>query len=227
MNKTRTPEKLPATLTQYKPSKAIVRRFRTWLTDFPEDDTACGLTEERRIELRFGVTLSLAFTAYCSPSDSETGKWMKQHNPPIPARERAELARLFFAIMRRTLRDEESIRLSYLPLNDNENGYWRDLQSSAKAAIERARAQKAEREAVELRPHAARGATILKAASNGGKQRAAENAIRVVEALAEVEAYRLQNPDVSITAARDRIAAKHKLSRKTLERHAAKPTARK
>ena len=83
MKKTAAPEaKLPASLSQYEPSKAIVRRFCEWIGAFPEDNTSCGLTDERRIELRFWVTLSIAFTAYCSGPDSETGKWMKQRVSP-------------------------------------------------------------------------------------------------------------------------------------------------
>ena len=69
-------------------------------------------------------------------------------------------------------------------------------------------------------PHAKRGRKVLKSASQSGKERAQIYKAKAQAALADLAEYRRTNPSVSITAARNRIAEKHGLTRKTLERHA-------
>ena len=76
-------------------------------------------------------------------------------------------------------------------------------------------------------PHAKRGRKVLKAASQSGTERAQISKVKAQAALADLAEYRRTNPSVSITAARNRIAGKHGLTRKTLERHAKKAARKK
>jgi hypothetical protein len=75
---------------------------------------------------------------------------------------------------------------------------------------------------VEDAPHTTRGVKVRKSASQGGHDRASTYTAQIQGALAEVNSYMAENPSVSKTEARKRIAPKHRLNAKTLERHAKK-----
>lgn len=200
--------KLPTSLTRFKPSKAILRHIRRWMAEFPEDTCPPGLSEERRLELRFGLVVRLAYGAYHS---NHPGEWKLMGLPPLSSPERKEVHRLFILLPFGPQFDNP--KLSYLPLNDLEEMYSQMIQAEAKAGGFLARV-------LELVPHALRGRKVLNAAKTSGKQRASEYAPRVNAALQALEECCRKNPAMSVTAARERVAAKYGLSRKTLERHA-------
>lgn len=83
-----------------------------------------------------------------------------------------------------------------------------------------AAAEDLESEIVKLRPDAKRGRKILKAAAKGGRNAARQyhEPIREQYRAALVE-YMQRNKNVSLTAARERIAARFGVSRRTLENH--------
>jgi hypothetical protein len=77
-------------------------------------------------------------------------------------------------------------------------------------------------DSVWLEPDAERGHKVLCAAKQSGSKQAKIHKAKLDCALADLVNYRNKNPNVSLTEARERIATKHCLSRKTLERGAAR-----
>lgn len=77
-----------------------------------------------------------------------------------------------------------------------------------------------ERKFVRDQPHAERGKKLLQAESKGGRVKAESNQNRIQTAIQELEKYRSEHPNVSLTAARNRIAERYNISRRTLERRA-------
>lgn len=75
--------------------------------------------------------------------------------------------------------------------------------------------------------HTMRGKKVLKAASQSGTARAKQYRAKAHAAQVELKEYLQKNPCVSLTAARDRIAKEHGLSRRTLERHASNRASKK
>ena len=207
--------KLPATLANYKPGRAILRHLRRWLAEMPDDRTAYGMTEERRLELRFSLIFASAFGAYCiAEIHGTTPKGL----PRLSRVEREELDTLLRAISFGPHGDNPAMSLQ--PRNDNERTYWELLQASAREAIFHTRALKSERHVVKLRPDAERGAKMLNAASKGGREAARQCHEPTREQYhAELVEYRLKNPRVSLTAARARIAKRYGVVRRTVERH--------
>jgi len=136
--------KLPESFPQLKPSKALVHRLRAWLSELPEEEKECGLSEERRKELRLGYFLSMAFTASGLPHDSETAKYVNQHFPNNRPRLRREVLRLYQATKHPKLFEKKTLPLCYVPMNDNEDTYWRLIHGPLTREIFRTRALKAE-----------------------------------------------------------------------------------
>ena len=118
--------KLPASLSRFNPSKAILRRIRGWLAEFPEDVCPPGLNEERRLELRFGLVVRLAYGAYHS---IHPGEWKQRGLPRLSSPERKEVRRLFVAMPFGP--QFNNPKLTYLPLNDLEEMYSQLIQAEA------------------------------------------------------------------------------------------------
>lgn len=62
---------LPARLAEHKLSRAILRHIRRWLSEWPEDSGAHGITEERCLELRFSLVVTNFFFRVLSARGSE------------------------------------------------------------------------------------------------------------------------------------------------------------
>jgi hypothetical protein len=90
-------------------------------------------------------------------------------------------------------------------------------EKEAKTAIDQEHAAR-----VKDAQHTKRGVKVLNGSKQSGEQRAAEYRQKVTDAEKAIAAYRSKNTSVSLTAARERIAPQFGISRKTLERHAAK-----
>jgi len=135
---TNTEPKLPASLPLYVPGNAILRHIRRGLASLKWDQTTHGLTEERRLELRFGLIVCLMHARYCIKGIGLP----RQGFPRLSPGECAELDRLNRAI---TFGPHGDTRLSYHPRegNDTESIYWSLLQESTRA--ERGRARESER----------------------------------------------------------------------------------
>ncbi len=94
---------------------------------------------------------------------------------------------------------------------------WHEIDSVRQRQIELFRLRRVDDE-----PDTARGAKVLKSASQAGQGRASYYKGPIRDALADVDKYMADHPNVSKTEARKRIAPKHGLNAKTLERHAKK-----
>ena len=118
---------VPARLAQLKPSKAMLSLIRQWMSVIPPDTMAAGISEERRLELRCGLVINLAYSSFCSTP----GKQYYKGSTVLTKKQCEEVNRLYLDMTFGPERNNP--QLSFWPLSDIETMYDELIQAEARA----------------------------------------------------------------------------------------------